>query len=376
MSRIAVDKGHGIGEDRGAIGVVSEESIINEVGSSVVLKLKALGHEVLEVRPSNASSVTDSLSQRCVSANNWGADLFISIHANAGGGRGTEVFTYGGKELDTARKVLNNIVALGFTNRGVKGESLYVTNHTNMDAMLLEICFVDTQSDIDLYNSVGVARIANAIVEGLTGQTSNVVSNPTPQTDNIEQSSGDSTFDKAKSYNNARCLEIQNLLIKCGYALPKYGADNSYGYETHNQIGNFQRDFGLEVDYLCGANTINKLKQVVNSKTIATTPVASPQGRYWVGRVQQVANVYGANIAVDNYWGANTENGVKNIPLSGVQYTNREATKFIQERLGIEIDGIFMGGTAEAVGQWQRKHSLKDDQVVGFQTLRSLTLED
>lgn len=372
MKKVVVDFGHGVGKDRGANGIVSEESIINAVGSLVVKGLRSVGDEVLEVRPSSTSSVTDSLSQRCVSANNWGADLFISIHANAGGGRGTEVFTYGGKELVTARKVLNNIVALGFTNRGIKGESLYVTNHTNMDAMLLEICFVDTQSDIDLYNSVGVARIANAIVEGLTGRTSSVVSNPEVS----PQPQVNSLVERAKAYNSERCLEIQELLIKCGYALPKYGADNSYGLETHNQIGNFQRDFGLEVDYLCGINTMNKLKQVVNSKNVVATPTAKPQGRYWVGRVQQVANVYGANIAVDNYWGVNTENGVRNIPLSGVSYTNREATKFIQERLGIKIDGIFMGQSENALKEYQKSHNLVCDGVCGFNSYKSLALED
>ena len=92
--KIAIDLGHGVGPDRGAVGVVSEESIINSVGELVVVKLRTLGHKVLTVRPSNASSVTDSLAQRCNAANNFGAERYISIHANAGGGRGSEVYTY------------------------------------------------------------------------------------------------------------------------------------------------------------------------------------------------------------------------------------------------------------------------------------------
>lgn len=170
--KIAIDLGHGVGQDRGAVGVIAEETIINSIGSLVVNKLNTLGHTVIEVRPTSASSVGDSLSQRTIKADNNNVDLFVSLHANAGGGVGTEVFTYGAKEVPEARAVLNNICSLGFTNRGIKdGSGLYVVKHPSAVSMLIEICFCDTQSDIDKYNSVGAEVIANAIVSGLTGQT-------------------------------------------------------------------------------------------------------------------------------------------------------------------------------------------------------------
>ena len=177
--KIAIDLGHGVGQDRGADGFVTEENIINSVGSLVIAKLKALGHSVLEVRPSQANNVGDSLIKRVDLANNNNVDLYVSTHANAGGGRGTEVFTYRGQELEQAREVLNNLVELGFINRGIKSSNLFVINQTNATAMLIEICFTDTQSDVDLYNSLGVERIANAIVKGLVGETiSTPVINP------------------------------------------------------------------------------------------------------------------------------------------------------------------------------------------------------
>ncbi|MBN1050309.1 N-acetylmuramoyl-L-alanine amidase [Clostridium botulinum] len=169
--KIAIDLGHGVGQDRGATGIISEETIINNVGRLVISKLKALGHTVIETRPVTASCVTDALEQRTNKANFSNVDLFASIHANAGGGIGTEVFTFKGKELEQARAVLNNLVNLGFRNRGLKGNSLYVTGHAKAPAMLIEICFIDTPSDIDLYNSIGVENIADAIVKGLVGQT-------------------------------------------------------------------------------------------------------------------------------------------------------------------------------------------------------------
>ena len=170
VMKYAIDFGHGVGPDRGASGSIDEETIINAVGTLVVSKLKALGHTVIEVRPSSAYSVINSLAQRVEKADDNNVDRYISIHANAGGGVGTEVFTYGAREVTEARNVLNNIVALGLTNRGIKdGSDLYVVKHPVATAMLIEVCFVDTQSDVDKYNSLGAEAFANAIVKGLTG---------------------------------------------------------------------------------------------------------------------------------------------------------------------------------------------------------------
>ena len=218
--KIAIDLGHGVGSDRGAVGIVSEEAIIDEVGAKVIAGLLNLGHDVLAVRPSSATNVTNSLAQRVIASNQYGADLYVSIHANAGGGHGSEVFTYNGKELGAARAVLNNLVGLGFTNRGIKSESLYVINHTQADAMLIEICFVDTASDVDLYNTVGSCAVANAIVNGLVGSDIKIES--------VSTDTGYVFMSNLRkwqaAYNSARDGSI--------------GVDGYYGPETEEAIGN------------------------------------------------------------------------------------------------------------------------------------------
>jgi len=171
--KFGIDLGHGVDPDRGVVGVINEEDIINEVGVMVINKLRMLGHCVVELRPTSASSVSNSLWQRYTKANNNNVDLCVSIHANAGGGRGTEIFTYRGREVKEARNVLDNIVSLGFSNRGIKdGSNLAMIKNTVAVAMLIEICFVDS-SDSDLYNQIGAEEIADAIVLGLTGHVIN-----------------------------------------------------------------------------------------------------------------------------------------------------------------------------------------------------------
>ena len=58
-----------------------------------------------------------------------------------------------------------------------------------------------------------------------------------------------------KGSKGADVVELQELLLKAGYALPKYGADGSFGNETLTAVKAFQRDNGLSVDGVVGAKT-------------------------------------------------------------------------------------------------------------------------
>ena len=70
--------------------------------------------------------------------------------------------------------MLDALKSLGFVNRGVKdGSRLYVIRHTNAPACLLEVCFVDTQSDADLYRRLGADLIADKLCEAITGKNPN-----------------------------------------------------------------------------------------------------------------------------------------------------------------------------------------------------------
>lgn len=173
--KIAIDKGHNRGQDQGAVAIGNENTMNIATGDKVIAKLRAQGHEVLDVisQIGNDVTVNQSLDKRVSLANNWGAELYVSIHANAGGGHGTEVWIGSNSSKDIATRIVNNIAALGYTNRGVKVQGadnnphIYVLNSTNMKALLVEQCFVDSASDMAGFNS---ESMANAIVAGITGQ--------------------------------------------------------------------------------------------------------------------------------------------------------------------------------------------------------------
>ena len=48
---------------------------------------------------------------------------------------------------------------------------------------------------------------------------------------------------------------LQTLLMKRGYDLGKWGADGDFGAQTEKAVKQFQRDWGLKVDGVCGEQT-------------------------------------------------------------------------------------------------------------------------
>ena len=167
--KIAVRGGH-VPKFTGASKFIDELTEDRKVKDSVIKYLKQLGCSVLDATPpNNTSSLIGDLSYGVYKANNWGADLFISIHFNKAydvynGFLGSEVCVY--TPFDTAQRVVNGLAFLGFKNRGQKVRTgLYELKHTNMKAMIIEVCFVESVSDVALYKKLGHDTIGKTIAE-------------------------------------------------------------------------------------------------------------------------------------------------------------------------------------------------------------------
>lgn len=170
--KIGINCGHTVSGQpgAGAAGYLDESVETREVGKRLMTLLRNAGHTVYDCTNDYAQSTNDNLSQIVNLANKQPLDLFVSIHFNSGGGRGTEVFTYGGSLFKEAENVCKEMASIGFINRGIKdGSSLYVIRRTNARSMLVEVCFVDT-SDAELYKRIGADEVAGAIFNGITGK--------------------------------------------------------------------------------------------------------------------------------------------------------------------------------------------------------------
>ena len=144
--KFGINCGHTVaGPGSGAVGIINESVETREVGNALISLLRANGHEVINCTIDRANSQNAYLKEAVNLANNKTLDYFISIHFNAGGGQGVEVYTYKGRQFTDALEVCANISALGFKNRGViDGSGLYVVHKTKAKSMLIECCFVDT----------------------------------------------------------------------------------------------------------------------------------------------------------------------------------------------------------------------------------------
>jgi N-acetylmuramoyl-L-alanine amidase len=173
MLKIAIDLGHGAPpKDTGASGYQNEEQLIRSVAPWIANELMRLGHQVKIIDVRSASSVTSSLTKRCEAANNWSADLLVSLHFNAfekDQASGCETFAISDRAKGFAEAVQTAIAALGFKDRGVKnGNHLFVLKYSNMPAILIEPAFCDSKIDMDLLAKVTPEKLGKAIANAIS----------------------------------------------------------------------------------------------------------------------------------------------------------------------------------------------------------------
>jgi len=172
MTLVVLDPGHG-GEDPGATGNgILEKDLTLDIAQKV---RSALGAYQVEVRLTREEDVDVSLGGRSDLANRLGADYFLSLHINAGGGTGFEsyVYTYADDTIEELRRVIHQRVyqfyqSAGFVDRGQKKANYAVLRETDMPSALLENLFVDTAVDAAKLASAQFREgLGQAIAEGL-----------------------------------------------------------------------------------------------------------------------------------------------------------------------------------------------------------------
>ena len=285
--KIAVRGGH-CPNVPGSSALIDELTEDRLVKNAVIKYLKQLGINVLDVTPPDTTSSSSSdLSYGVNEANNWGADLFVSIHFNNAyssynGALGTEVCVY--SEYDTAKRVVNKMASLGFKNRGQKVRTgLYELRHTSMKSMIVEVCFVEATEDVALYKKLGYDKIgktiAEAIVNSSTNSTDSTTPEPTPS--NPPTTNYDSWVARLQEecnkqgFSNQKVDGIAGPNTLNGCPMLKQGArgnitkllqeklgisaDGIFGANTKAAVISYQKANRLSADGIVGPNTWKKL---------------------------------------------------------------------------------------------------------------------
>lgn len=171
MVKIFLDPGHG-GADPGATGNGIQEKNVTLQIASRIGSILLNEYENVEILMSRTEDQTVSLIARTNAANSWGADFFLSIHVNAGGGTGFESYIYPnvGAPTTTYRQAIHEEVlkVVNFSNRGQKQADFHVLRETNMDAVLTENGFIDNTADAEkLRNLSFITSLARGHANGL-----------------------------------------------------------------------------------------------------------------------------------------------------------------------------------------------------------------
>jgi N-acetylmuramoyl-L-alanine amidase len=310
--KFGIDIGHNCPPDTGVTGIKQEDILTRDVGNKVISKLRTLGYEVIECTPKQADTVRESLSSRCETANTAKVDIYVSIHFNGFNwqANGTEVYAISEKARKIAQPVLDEIVNLGFFDRGVKsGTHLFVLRNTDMPAILIECCFCDSEKDMHLLNT---EAIANAIVKGLTGK---LPTTPVNSVVDEEQNVDTTVIRLQKSLNQLKITD------KDGKKLVE---DNKLDPETISALHKLQDIVGIEKTDNVGDATWKVVNLILAKRIIRVNHAGGPVVRY------------------------------------------------LQHRLGIQINGVYSPQSEEAIKKFQSQNGLQADGIVGPLTWEKL----
>lgn len=287
-NKVIISSGHSI-NCQGASDIINEVTEAINVVNRVSEIVGQAGKECCKYHDTS-SGVNTNLSNIVNFHNKYSNGVDVSIHFNCVSGRreegiGVEVL-YHSSTKDLAEKMSQNISnASGLINRGAKQKTgLYFLKNTKKPAILIEVCFVNSVKDVEIYKSK-FENICKAIAETLIGE---VVIQPTPSNDKkepvitgdawvrqLQEECNKQGFSKQKvdgiagkntlaglptlregAKGNITRL-LQEKLASLGYNTN--GTDGIFGNCTRTAVIQYQRSKGLNHDGIVGTNTWRKL---------------------------------------------------------------------------------------------------------------------
>ena len=276
--KVVISSGHGK-YISGAVGPspwgLHEHDEAVKVVDQTAEVLRAMGVEVITYEDTVSKSQNENLDRICDYHNSQGAhDLDVSIHFNStspqpSGPVGSEVFYTSQAGLEYADEIVDRIcIASGLKNRGPKNDDtiggLYFLSHTNAVSVLVEVCFVNSNQDCDIYRE-NFGAICTAIAEGITGEDSEDIEPPEPVLPGgVPPDIGigpEPDPPERELYPTLGRGDVGPWVRYMQLLLGNTSVDGDFGPRTEEAVEAFQNEEGLYIDGVCGPDTWGALRQ-------------------------------------------------------------------------------------------------------------------
>ncbi|MBO9128908.1 N-acetylmuramoyl-L-alanine amidase [Bacillus sp. 165] len=259
MVKIWVDAGHG-GKDPGASGYgLQEKSIVLELAHQV-RRVLITEYTNIQIGMTRVDDTFVGLTERTRRANAWGADVFVSLHCNSGGGRGFESYCHTNASSNTVAlqaalhsRLIAYFSGRGGIDRGMKAANFAVLRLTSMPAVLTESLFMDNEDIIKFKDMDFLIGTARAHAEGIA------------QYFNLTKV--DAPFSYVQ-WNNEAAVPYPGRLIRKGskgrdveriQRTISVTPDGIFGLKTELAVRAYQARHGLVADGIVGPKTWNEM---------------------------------------------------------------------------------------------------------------------
>lgn len=175
--RIAIDPGHWLPSDPGAVGPGgSMEAVVTMAVSKLIeQRLLDAGHSVILTHSGDPEDYeANDLWPRVQRAIEWGAECFVSIHCNGAESmqaHGFETFCLRGGDASLQSRVHDSVIAAmpGLLDRGMKQAGFAVLKGP-FPSVLIELDFITNPvAEGQLIDPAYQQQFADAIAAGITG---------------------------------------------------------------------------------------------------------------------------------------------------------------------------------------------------------------
>ena len=170
MALVVMDAGHG-GSNPGATYNGRQEK--DDALALALAVGRILEQNGVDVYYTRTTDIYESPYQKAMEGNALGADYFVSIHRNSSPypnqytGIETLVYNRYGEAARLARNITDQLVQVGYEDQGVNERTnLVVLNRTEMPSVLVEVGFINTDADNQLFDE-RFDETANAIAQGI-----------------------------------------------------------------------------------------------------------------------------------------------------------------------------------------------------------------